>query len=117
MIYLELTAKRDRYRDTPGKCAKCGGEVWESLATLDDAYNVWAGICPHCKAINLLSMNFGIRGYCSSKMELVLPTDEEKKANEMPADCPTSGPSGPADMHGSNLGELCHKIMSADEKP
>ena len=95
----------------PGKCAKCSGEAHESLAMLDDAYNVWLGKCPHCAALNFLSMSHGLRGYSSGGMHLVLPTDEEKAENNLPPDTPTSGPSGrPATAHGSNAGELMHQL-------
>ena len=98
-----------------GKCANCKKPVYESLFTLDDAYSVWLGKCPYCGALNFLSMNHGLRGYSSSSMFLELPTEEEKQANELPADCPTRGVAGvPADWHGSPLGELLHKI-SGDE--
>ena len=76
----------------PGKCAKCGGEVFEAVVTLDDCYNVWAGICPHCKATNLLSTEHG-RGYDSRQMYLVLPTAEEVRLNpELPRGCPVQYP-------------------------
>ena len=93
-----------------GKCAKCGAEVFEELFTLDDAYNVWAGKCPHCAAINLLGLT-GLRGYSKNAMDLVLPSDEERDANGLPADTPTSGAAGrPATMHGSVLGEIAHQL-------
>lgn len=93
-----------------GSCANCHFDVHESLAMLDDAYNVWLGRCPHCKALNFLAMS-GLRGYSSSGMNLVLPTDEEKAENNLPADCPTSGPSGrPATAHGTISGELMHQL-------
>ncbi len=60
----------------PGKCAHCGGDVWESLLHLDDVYAVWAGSCPHCQQINLLTTKRG-RGYTSRDMTLVKPTPEE----------------------------------------
>jgi hypothetical protein len=112
MMYFELKKQPTRKRhgqDVPGNCAKCGERVYESMFTLDDAYNVWAGKCPHCGAINRLGLT-GLRGYSSQGMDLVLPTDEEKAANDMPADCPTSGSRGPATQHGSNLGELAHRL-------
>lgn len=94
-----------------GECAHCKKPVYESLFTLDDCYNVWAGKCPHCGAVNFLAMS-GLRGYSSSGMILVLPTDEEREANEeLPQDCPTSGPCGkPATMHGTIAGELYHQL-------
>lgn len=104
-----------RGREVKGACAKCGKDVWESEAILDDCYNVWAGRCPHCQAINLLGFT-GLRGYSSQGMDLVLPTDEEREANsELPPDTPTSGPAGkPATMHGSILGEICHQLRGED---
>jgi len=114
MMYFNLK-KTPETGSIQGLCAKCQKSVSELLATLDDAYNVWAGRCPYCNAINLLSMNHGLRGYSSVEMHLVLPTDEEKKANEMPDDCPTSGEAGvPANAHGSNLGEFLHKLKGGD---
>lgn len=97
-----------------GKCAKCGGEVWESLALLDDAYNVWVGICPHCSAANLLGMT-GLRGYSSAGMDLVLPTDEEITANNWPTDWPTQGQKGPATFHGTIAGEILHRLANDAE--
>jgi len=110
MMILDL--KKCPGRDgIPGQCANCRKLVYESLSTLDDCYNVWAGRCPFCKAVNLLSMKHGLRGYSSQGMHLVLPTDEEKEANQLPAECPTSGPAGvPADLHGSPLGEITHRL-------
>lgn len=92
-----------------GTCAKCAGDVYESLAMLDDAYNVWMGKCPHCGALNYLAMT-GLRGYSSGGMSLVLPTDEEKAANNLPVDTPTQGSKGPATLHGTNAGEIYHKL-------
>ncbi len=113
MMYFNLIKQpRSRY-SIPGECAKCGKTVYESEFTLSDCYNVWAGRCPHCGAINLLSTSHGLRGYSSQKMWLVLPTDEEKAANDMPTDCPSRGSKGPATMHGSPLGELCNKLMGS----
>lgn len=116
MMYFDM-------KDAPGGdriagvCAHCGKAVWESLFTLDDCYNVWAGKCPHCGAINLLAMT-GLRGYSSSGMELVLPHDEEKAANNMPEDCPTAGPRGEEPtMHGSILGELSHQLIQNSKEP
>lgn len=94
-----------------GACANCKATVYESLWLLDDAYNVWMGKCPGCKALNYLSMNHGLRGYSSGGMHLVLPTAEEIAANDLPTDTITSGVSGqPADAHGSPSGELCHRL-------
>lgn len=90
-MVFDLAAKKPsgRAQVVPGKCAKCDGEVFESLFTLDDCYNVWAGTCPHCKATNLLSTKHG-RGYSSGEMFLVLPNAEEVEMNpELPRDCPT----------------------------
>ncbi len=92
-----------------GACAKCAGEVYESLAMLDDAYNVWMGKCPHCGALNYLAMT-GMRGYSSGGMSLVLPTDEERDANGLPPDTPTQGPRGPATAHGTVAGEIYHQL-------
>jgi phage FluMu protein Com len=93
-----------------GKCANCHKSVYEALSLLDDAYNVWLGKCPECKALNFLAMS-GLRGYSSAGMNLVLPTDEEKAENNLPSDCPTSGPSGrPATAHGTIAGELYHQM-------
>jgi len=97
-----------------GSCANCQKAVFESLWLLDDAYNVWLGKCPYCGALNFLSMNYGLRGYSSTGMHLVLPTTEEIESNNLPKDIPTSGPSGnPADQHGSPLGEFCHKFTES----
>lgn len=93
----------------PGACAKCSKPVYESLALLDDAYNVWLGKCPHCGALNFLGFN-SLRGYSSTGMTLVLPTDEERDANGLPADTPTRGSRGPATAHGSVAGELMHQL-------
>ena len=91
MIILDLKPKKPTGRGPkyiPGKCAKCGGEVFEAEVTLDDCYNVWGGTCPHCKATNLLSTKHG-RGYDSRSMDLVLPTAEEVTLNpELPRDSP-----------------------------
>lgn len=100
----------------PGVCAACGKDVFEFLATLDDAYNVWAGRCPHCSAINFLALT-GLRGYSSARMDLVLPTDEERDSNKLPADCPTQGSKGPATVHGSVSGEICHQLEHAPGDP
>lgn len=98
-----------------GKCAHCAKEVWEELWILDDAYNVWMGKCPHCGALNYLSMCHGLRGYSSAGMHLVLPTDEEKLANSLPADCPSRGSDGPATAHSSPAGELMHLLTTANK--
>lgn len=94
----------------PGSCANCTKDVFEHLFTLDDAYNVWIGKCPHCGALNYLSMNHGLRGYSSQRMWLVLPTDEEKQTNDLPTDCPTQGSKGPATYYGSPAGEIYHRL-------
>lgn len=96
-----------------GSCAHCDATVYEDLWLLDDAYNVWMGKCPACKALNYLSMKHGLRGYSSGGMHLVLPTDEEKVANNLPADCPSQGSKGPATAHGSPSGELCHQLFNS----
>ena len=116
MIIRTLQTK-PKHGEVPGTCAKCGVAVYESLFILDDCYNVWGGKCPQCEAINMLAMT-GLRGYSSSGMDLVLPTDEERDANDLPADTPTSGAAGkPATAHGSVLGELCHKLRNPKEAP
>ena len=87
-------------------------EVWESIAILDDAYNVWVGKCPACNAYNRLALT-SLRGYSSRGMDLVLPTDEEREANGWPAEIPTLGACGrPADVHGTVSGELQHKLRN-----
>jgi len=98
-----------------GACAACWAKVYESLAVLDDAYNVWAGRCPHCGAVNLLSMT-SLRGYSSAGMTLVLPTDEERASNHLPAVCPTRGSHGPATAHGTLAGEIGHIITGEPSK-
>ena len=111
MIFDLHADSHPRCRTTVGACASCGKTVWESLANLDDAYNVWAGKCPHCGAINLLSTEHGLRGYNGGTMYLVLPYDEERDSNGLPPDTPTRGKFGsPPTMHGSPLGEICHKL-------
>ena len=70
-----------------GKCAHCEKPVYESLFTLDDAYAVWVGVCPHCEARNLLGGKG--RGYSSKGMTLVLPTPEEIAWNKWPQEWPT----------------------------
>jgi phage FluMu protein Com len=109
-IICDMRAAKKHRDDIPGECANCKAQVFESLLTLDDAYNVWLGKCPHCKALNFLSMNHGLRGYSSGGMHLVLPTDEEVASNGLPADTITTGKGGPATSHGSPLGELCHRL-------
>lgn len=104
-------AAPNRTGHVKGQCANCQAEIWEALWLLDDAYNVWVGRCPACKAMNYLSMNHGLRGYSSGDMHLVLPTAEEIEANGLPKDTPSSGASGrPADYHGSPAGELMHRL-------
>lgn len=111
ILTMRTTKTRD---DIPGKCAKCAVTVYERLVTLDDAYNVWAGKCPACGAINLLALS-GLRGYSSSGMELVLPTACEvaDPHNGLPADTPSTACTGdhPDGMiHGSIAGELMHRL-------
>jgi hypothetical protein len=74
MMIFDLCSSPRTRPSVAGTCANCGQQVFESAAILDDCYNVWAGKCPHCSAINLLSVNHGFRG----RMFLVLPTDEER---------------------------------------
>jgi hypothetical protein len=95
----------------PGTCPApaCGKPVFESLARLDDAYNVWVGQCPHCGAHAMLSMR-SLRGYSSDGMQLVLPTVEEVRANSLPTDTPHRGSGGPAVLHGTQAGEVQHKL-------
>lgn len=112
-IISDLTLTPPEGKSCQGNCAHCKVEVYESLWLLDDAYNVWMGRCPSCKALNYLSMNHGLRGYTSGRMWLVLPTAEEIAANNLPPDTITSGPSGKlADCHGSPAGELAHRLMT-----
>lgn len=92
-----------------GTCAGCGKDVYEALWLLDDAYNVWMGKCPFCACLNYLAM-VGLRGYSSSGMNLVLPTDEEVVANNLPAGTKTRGSRGPATSHGSVSGEILHQL-------
>ena len=92
-----------------GTCANCKKDGYECEWIVDDAYNVWAGQCPHCNAINYLALT-SLRGYSSAGMDLVLPTDEERDANELPADTPTSGSHGPATEHGTVAGEIYHQL-------
>ena len=113
MILFKLSPVKSSRHDTKGICANCKAEVFESQFTLDDCYNVWAGECPHCKAVNLLSMS-SLRGYSSSQMDLVLPTDEEVDSNELLLErkgkIPTQGSKGPATFHGTQAGELLHQL-------
>jgi hypothetical protein len=117
MIISTLRTKAGNH-SVSGVCAKCELEVFESESLLNDAYNVWWGRCPGCGALNLLSLNHGLRGYGGGVMHLVLPTDEEVTANPgIPADTPTSGASGkPATLHGSVLGEISHQLMGGDRE-
>jgi hypothetical protein len=111
----ELSAQKGKANDVEGHCAKCTGTVYERLWILDDAYNVWIGKCPYCGALNYLGL-VGLRGYSSKAMTLVLPTDEEREANGLPPDTPTSGHCGrPADFHGTIAGELQHRILGGED--
>jgi hypothetical protein len=94
-----------------GECANCGAEVFEARVTLDDAYNVWVGRCHSCSALNFLSMSYGLRGYDAACMKLVLPTDEEKRDNGLPDDCPTRGPGGARGQFGTAAGFILHQIL------
>jgi hypothetical protein len=110
MIIFKLDKNKSRTHDTGGTCASCKQPVWESQLTLDDCYNVWAGECPYCQAINLLALT-SLRGYSSAGMDLVLPTDEEIEANELLKGkrIPSQGHTGkPADIHGTVAGEIYH---------
>ena len=100
----------------PGECANCHRPVFESMWILDDAYNVWIGQCPHCKALNFLSIAHGLRGYSSQQMWLDLPTDEERADNGLPEGTPTRGSGGPADLHGTQAGEIQHRLVEAMSK-
>ena len=116
-IIIEMK-KRPMKGGISGVCAKCGKTVWEGLCLLDDTYNVWAGKCPYCSAINYLSLTHGLRGYGSTEMYLVLPTEEEAKANELPEGTPTSGPCGhEPNIRGSNLGEFCARLIEKKGNP
>lgn len=112
-IINDMTLTPGEGQHCKGNCANCNVEVYEAQWLLDDAYNVWLGRCPSCKALNFLSMNHGLRGYTSGRMWLVLPTEEEKIANGLPAETITSGASGkPATAHGSPAGELYHRLTT-----
>lgn len=113
MIFTLNKTKGKTAKSVWGNCPNCNKQVWEELATLDDAYNVWMGRCPYCEALSFLSVSHGLRGYDSQQMHLVLPTEEEIAANDLPKDTPTTGTCGkPASMHGSPLGELYHQLTS-----
>lgn len=58
---------------------------------------------------NMLALT-SLRGYSAAGMDLVLPTDEERDANELPADTPTRGSHGPATVHGTVAGEIYHQL-------
>lgn len=108
-----LSKSKTKQYDTPGKCANCKEQIYESQLTLNDCYNVWMGKCPYCDALNYLSLNHGLRGYGSNEMHLVLPTMEEIERNGLSKDIPNSGYCGkPAKQNGSNLGEFCHKLFN-----
>ena len=94
----------------PGECANCHKTVYEQMWILDDAYNVWKGVCPHCGAWNFLSTTHGLRGYASGGMHLVLPTKSEQESNGLPDGIPLADWDGPADMHGSPAGEILHRL-------
>lgn len=114
MIISKLSKAKTQYMDTKGTCAHCKQDVWESQFTLDDCYNVWAGECPHCNAINFLALT-SMRGYSSQGMDLVLPFDEEIEANETlkGKNIPTQGKNGkPATIHGTVSGEMAHILLN-----
>jgi hypothetical protein len=73
--------------DTLGECANCHKVVKEYQYILDDCYGVYRGRCPHCNAVNLLDFSKG-RGYTSSEIFCVLPTDIEIEMNKWEADIP-----------------------------
>ena len=93
-----------------GKCARCGGQVYEDLFTLDDCYGVWLGRCPHCGALNGLDCSKSIRGYWSQGMDLTLPTNEEVVMNGLPADTPTKGWED-----ASNIGKTREELLKRYE--
>ncbi len=96
-IACDMDAKPTRTARVQGKCAKCGGVCYECEAILSDAYAVWFGRCPHCKALNQLKPSKGMwRGYDSRYMNLELPSNEEIIMNEMPLDTPSRGWTDPA---------------------
>lgn len=116
MILFTLAKTKTRDHDTKGTCANCKAEVWESQFTLDDCYNVWAGKCPHCDAVNLLALT-SLRGYSSQGMDLVLPFDEEIEENEVLQKIdpkpPSQGRSGkPCDMKGTVAGTLYDILLN-----
>jgi hypothetical protein len=110
-------------RHVQGQCAKCYGVVWESLWILDDAFNAYAGRCPHCGAINLLSMDKTLRGYDMNHVWLVLPTDEEAEANKLHEAAqrrglpraPTRGPGGPVEPIGTLAGAIARRLMEGNK--
>lgn len=103
-------AGADRLR---GECAKCAKPAFEERWILDDAYNAWMGRCPHCSALNYLSMTHGLRGYDGTQMHLVLPTDEEVRDNHLPPDTPTRGPGGATTANGS-MGSLIGSMLEKE---
>lgn len=91
MLLMPLQKQPGRYKSISGICANCQTAVYESLATLDDVYAVWWGICPYCNAINGLDLTKGLRGYSSVGMDLTLPKNEEVVMNDMPPGTLTKG--------------------------
>jgi hypothetical protein len=106
---LSTMVKTPRHGFIAGACAHCKAQVYESLAMLDDAYNVWVGRCPHCEALNFLALT-SLRGYSSHGMSLVLPTDEEVRDNGLPPGVPTRGSLGPTVAVGTILGAIQEKL-------
>ena len=47
-MIMEMQKRKLASHCIKGNCANCKKEVWESMLTLDDAYNVWLGKCPWC---------------------------------------------------------------------
>lgn len=115
-LMKDMHSKPER-GSVPGECAHCHKTVYEHLSILDDAYNVWWGVCPHCQAVNALSTAHGLRGYSSTEMHLVLPTKSEQKANGLPKDIPLADWDAPATMHGSPSGEIGHRILKGVTEP
>lgn len=118
MSLISTMQKAAQHGYIKGSCAHCKGDVYESLAMLDDAYNVWLGKCPHCCALNFLGLT-SLRGYSSAGMDLVLPTPEEVEQNNLPKDCPTRPnppTAGKGMIHGTIAGELYHQLASADDE-
>lgn len=87
-MIISTLKKQCRSKMIPGQCPKCDKVVYESMFLLDDAYAVWAGLCPYCGAICLLDT---AEGYHSGKMYLTLPHNEEVIMLDLPPETPTKG--------------------------